>query len=293
MLKTILAGTAAVALLAAAPALTQPAQTPAAPTTTAPTPPAATAPTTPLAPTTATTDAPMTPATTGAVTPSATTTPPAAPADAGAATTTTVTVTPEEADPEFVEFFEEGAIRASEIIGTAVVNLEGEELGDVTDIVVDEDGIRILVIGVGGFLGLGERDVGVAYDRVMQSRDDGGNLVLTLDATRDALEDAPEFQGQRPADQAPETTTTTTTAPVTTTTTTPGATTAPAATPPPAFAPTPQEGLPAENPLAAEPTQGPPDNNGTAANPPLGAGTQGTGATTEGAPTPPNAPAAL
>ena len=53
---------------------------------------------------------------------------------------------------------------ASTLIGRTVTNAQGETLGDINDLIVDEQGTVVaVVIGVGGFLGMGEKDVGVRY----------------------------------------------------------------------------------------------------------------------------------
>lgn len=54
---------------------------------------------------------------------------------------------------------------SSELIGRSVQNPQGETLGDINNVVLDERGnTTAVVIGVGGFLGLGEKDVGVRYE---------------------------------------------------------------------------------------------------------------------------------
>ena len=56
---------------------------------------------------------------------------------------------------------------ATAIIGETVYNGTGEDaqnIGDVNDIVIGKDGnIEAVVVGVGGFLGIGEKDVAVEY----------------------------------------------------------------------------------------------------------------------------------
>jgi hypothetical protein len=51
-----------------------------------------------------------------------------------------------------------------------------------------------VIIGVGGFLGIGEREVAVGFDSIRMSRDQNRNLVLTLNASKDALKKAPEWR---------------------------------------------------------------------------------------------------
>jgi sporulation protein YlmC with PRC-barrel domain len=85
-------------------------------------------------------------------------------------------------------------IRASKLIGTRVVNAANETVGDVNEVVLTPDGqVAALIVGVGGFLGIGEREVAVGYSSVKKSRDSNSNLVLTMDATRDSLKSAPAW----------------------------------------------------------------------------------------------------
>jgi sporulation protein YlmC with PRC-barrel domain len=56
---------------------------------------------------------------------------------------------------------------ASEIIGATVYSPSGDNVGDINDLVVGADGkISMAVIGVGGFLGMGEKDVGIEMSRL-------------------------------------------------------------------------------------------------------------------------------
>jgi sporulation protein YlmC with PRC-barrel domain len=60
-----------------------------------------------------------------------------------------------------------GQWRASKLIGIGVYNEGNERLGDINEVIVDRTGkIHGVIIGVGGFLGMGEHDVMVAFDRL-------------------------------------------------------------------------------------------------------------------------------
>jgi len=57
--------------------------------------------------------------------------------------------------------------RASNLEGLDVYNNNNEKIGDVSELIVDNTGrIQAVVIGVGGFLGLGERNVAIPFDQV-------------------------------------------------------------------------------------------------------------------------------
>ncbi|SDB15703.1 PRC-barrel domain-containing protein [Bauldia litoralis] len=87
---------------------------------------------------------------------------------------------------------------ASDIIGSTVYSsaeADGEAIGDVNDLVVAPDGgIAAVVIGVGGFLGIGEKDVAVPFDRLTWRTDEDGETWPVLAATQEELESAPAFE---------------------------------------------------------------------------------------------------
>ena len=54
---------------------------------------------------------------------------------------------------------------AEALIGRTVENGNGDDLGEINNVVINENGnVVAVVIGVGGFLGIGEKDVGVPFD---------------------------------------------------------------------------------------------------------------------------------
>jgi sporulation protein YlmC with PRC-barrel domain len=62
--------------------------------------------------------------------------------------------------------------RASRLLGVNVYNVQNEKLGDISDLLLDQSGkVSGVVIGVGGFLGLGERDILVGLDKLNITRE--------------------------------------------------------------------------------------------------------------------------
>ena len=60
-----------------------------------------------------------------------------------------------------------GSWRSSKLLGLNVYNDSNESLGSISDLLADKSGnIKAVVIGVGGFLGVGEHLVAVAFDKV-------------------------------------------------------------------------------------------------------------------------------
>jgi sporulation protein YlmC with PRC-barrel domain len=61
----------------------------------------------------------------------------------------------------------QGAWRASKVVGLSVYNDNNEKIGSVSDLLMDKSGnIKAAVIGVGGFLGMGEHLVAVSFDKI-------------------------------------------------------------------------------------------------------------------------------
>jgi sporulation protein YlmC with PRC-barrel domain len=104
---------------------------------------------------------------------------------------------PEQANARVEMFIQQqapGEVLASSLIGSTVENPTGESLGDINDVVLSDQGtIDGIVIGVGGFLGIGEKDVAVNFDAIEKTVDADGNIVLTLNTTAEELEAAPQY----------------------------------------------------------------------------------------------------
>jgi sporulation protein YlmC with PRC-barrel domain len=85
---------------------------------------------------------------------------------------------------------------ASDLTGATVYNPKDESIGDVNDVIVSRDGkVDGIVVGVGGFLGIGEKNVAIKMDQVKMMDTDTG-MKLVLDMTKDQLAAAPEFKSK-------------------------------------------------------------------------------------------------
>ena len=61
----------------------------------------------------------------------------------------------------------QGDWRASKVVGISVYNDNKEKLGSINDFLIDKSGnIKAVVLGIGGFLGMGEHLVAVSLDKV-------------------------------------------------------------------------------------------------------------------------------
>lgn len=89
------------------------------------------------------------------------------------------------------------AYHANDLIGNSVMSTtEDEEIGSISDLIIDQDGsIVAVVVGVGGFLGIGEKDVALSWDSVELARDaDEDETVVRVNADQDTLDSAPEYE---------------------------------------------------------------------------------------------------
>lgn len=92
-------------------------------------------------------------------------------------------------------FTKTGEMSADAIIGASVKNKANETIGEIKDIHVGKDGaIKGAVVGVGGFLGVGERDVLMPWNQLQIAREGDDDLVVKTDATKESLKAMPEYQ---------------------------------------------------------------------------------------------------
>ncbi len=108
----------------------------------------------------------------------------------------------------------ENQISVSDFMGQAIYTADNQSIGDINDLLVQDDGgIVAAVVGVGGFLGIGEKDVAIPFDKITITREtasgdaadaaaDGetqaevvaeAEVRLTTTETAESLRNAPEF----------------------------------------------------------------------------------------------------
>ena len=97
------------------------------------------------------------------------------------------------------------AYLATNMIGESVYNGTGdtaENIGDVNDIVISNDGmVQSVVIGVGGFLGIGEKSVAIELGKLQWAEANGDRWLVT-DTSKEQLEQLPAFD-RKPYEPAP------------------------------------------------------------------------------------------
>jgi len=124
-----------------------------------------------------------------------TTTTPAAGTAQSTDTAPAVTTTPQTAAGTLWYTLHNGEMRASKLIGTAVRNPAGDNIGKVTEVLFDASGkVDAVVVGVGGFLGIGERDVAINFGSLSMSQDSDGRNTIVIDATKESLKAAPAWK---------------------------------------------------------------------------------------------------
>jgi len=122
---------------------------------------------------------------------------------------------------------QQGDFYASDLIGMRVHNsqieiennaivaddirAEWEDIGEINDLIVSTDGeVTAVILGVGGFLGMGERDVSVSMDEIRMINTDGNDQLLVVTTTREELEAAPAYERDMNASDTTSTNTTST-----------------------------------------------------------------------------------
>lgn len=85
--------------------------------------------------------------------------------------------------------------RASALIGSSVLNSANESIGDINDLIVAKDGkIDRVIVGVGGFLGIGEKNVALPFDELSFARDNNNASVVMSKVTKETLQAMPEWR---------------------------------------------------------------------------------------------------
>jgi sporulation protein YlmC with PRC-barrel domain len=90
-----------------------------------------------------------------------------------------------------------GSVTVTDWYKQNVYDPNNAKIGEIMDVLVSQDGrANTLIVGVGGFLGAGEKDVAVNFDAVKRTTKDN-SIYLTMDTTKDQLKSAPGFKYDR------------------------------------------------------------------------------------------------
>jgi hypothetical protein len=105
---------------------------------------------------------------------------------------------PAASSAKFVNSQRQDQFLASSFKGTDVIGADDKKIGDVSDILFDKDGkIEAYVVGVGGFLGIGSKDVALApaaFQVVAGDKSKNESDKLRLSMTKDQLKEAANFE---------------------------------------------------------------------------------------------------
>jgi hypothetical protein len=88
---------------------------------------------------------------------------------------------------------------ARDLIGQTVTAPDNTKIGSISDLVLGKDGKTVegFVVGVGGFLGIGERNVALKMDQLRITPAADGSIKLTADLKKDDLANAPAFKSRK------------------------------------------------------------------------------------------------
>ncbi|MFM9941448.1 MAG: PRC-barrel domain-containing protein [Hyphomicrobiaceae bacterium] len=85
------------------------------------------------------------------------------------------------------------------LIGTKVQNKDGQIIGDIEDLIVGPGNQVVgVIMGTGGFLGVGEKRVGVQLGALVFTQKDGKQVVMLPSATKDVLAAIPAYKRAEP-----------------------------------------------------------------------------------------------
>ena len=89
-----------------------------------------------------------------------------------------------------------------DLIGQTVYAPDKAKIGSISDLILSKDAKSVegFVIGVGGFLGIGEKSVALKIDRLKMSSGPDSVMQLSMDVTKEELTKTPSFKSKRDQD---------------------------------------------------------------------------------------------
>lgn len=95
-------------------------------------------------------------------------------------------------------------IRSEDLVGTTVYGANEENIGEIGDVVLQGDKVDAVIIDVGGFLGMGEKEVAVGMDKLTFMADEDGDRYLYTTFTKEQLDAAPAYDESAYAEKRDE-----------------------------------------------------------------------------------------
>jgi hypothetical protein len=140
------------------------------------------------------------PATTDQSASTTTTTEQPATTDQSQTTTTTAETQPATTDQSSTQTTEQAlaapeGFLASNVIGATVYSQDDQSIGDINDIILSPEGQPSqVIVGVGGFLGMGEKDVVLDMSKLKMAAMENGSLKIIVQTTPEELKNMPAFK---------------------------------------------------------------------------------------------------
>lgn len=99
-------------------------------------------------------------------------------------------------DKNFMTKQAEDQIRSDQLAGSDVVNASDEKIGSISNLIVDKDGQIVgIIVGVGGFLGMGEKHVALSWDAVEITTAEGqANYQVKTSISKEDLDNAEAYK---------------------------------------------------------------------------------------------------
>jgi PRC-barrel domain len=98
--------------------------------------------------------------------------------------------------PQFLQQQSTDEWRSSSLIGTGVVAAGDQEVGEIKDVLINRKGtVKAVILGIGGFLGVGEKVIAIPFDALTIGGDADGEVQnISVGLTREELKQAPAFR---------------------------------------------------------------------------------------------------
>ncbi|GAB2722515.1 PRC-barrel domain-containing protein [Halomonas garicola] len=97
----------------------------------------------------------------------------------------------------------EDQIRSDQLVGSNIVNASDDKIGSISDLIMDQEGQVVgIVVGVGGFLGMGEKQVALSWDAVeIAPAEDDASYQVKTSIDKEDLDNAEPYKTEEKQQQ--------------------------------------------------------------------------------------------